>query len=129
MDTEDFVKQSVKYLHFPKDDQMDVYQVSDKKVQKWLINVISAFKDEKLGYPVLIHCRHGKDRTGIIIAAILHILGVHPDIIVQEFGKSVGIGDEEKKSIKLALDYFHKKGNTYWRGLDLKKIAANLRGG
>ena len=33
----------------------------------------------------LVHCFAGKDRTGIAAMHILHILGVHPDDIVEEF--------------------------------------------
>jgi len=35
--------------------------------------------------PALIHCVHGKDRTGLIIATILEILRVPKDIIMQDY--------------------------------------------
>ena len=33
----------------------------------------------------LVHCFAGKDRTGIAVALLLHVLGVHHDDIVEEF--------------------------------------------
>lgn len=38
--------------------------------------------------PVLIHCAHGKDRTGLIIALILECLGVEDDVIAEDYAKS-----------------------------------------
>jgi protein-tyrosine phosphatase len=35
--------------------------------------------------PALIHCVHGKDRTGLVIATILEVLGVSRDIIMQDY--------------------------------------------
>ena len=35
--------------------------------------------------PALIHCVHGKDRTGLVIATILEVLGVSKDIIMQDY--------------------------------------------
>jgi protein tyrosine/serine phosphatase len=34
---------------------------------------------------VLIHCAAGKDRTGILAALTLHLAGVHPDDIVEDY--------------------------------------------
>ena len=35
--------------------------------------------------PVLIHCAAGKDRTGILAALTHHLVGVHPDDIVEDY--------------------------------------------
>lgn len=40
---------------------------------------------EQGGLPALIHCVHGKDRTGLVIATILEVLGVPKDIIMQDY--------------------------------------------
>ena len=38
--------------------------------------------------PVLIHCAHGKDRTGVMIAVILGCLGVEEELIAQDYAQS-----------------------------------------
>ena len=38
--------------------------------------------------PVLIHCAHGKDRTGVIVALILGCLEVEDDVIAADYSKS-----------------------------------------
>lgn len=38
--------------------------------------------------PVLIHCAHGKDRTGVIIAIILGCLGIDDETISQDYAQS-----------------------------------------
>ena len=35
--------------------------------------------------PVVIHCAAGKDRTGLLAALTHHILGVHPDDMVEDY--------------------------------------------
>lgn len=40
------------------------------------------------GLPALIHCTAGKDRTGIIIALLLHVLGVPEDLILADYALS-----------------------------------------
>ncbi|PHR59713.1 MAG: protein tyrosine phosphatase [Robiginitomaculum sp.] len=37
------------------------------------------------GKTVLIHCAAGKDRTGILAALILNLLGVDPDIVMEDY--------------------------------------------
>jgi len=39
-------------------------------------------------YPVLVHCTHGKDRTGIIVALALAAVGVDEDHIIADYAKS-----------------------------------------
>lgn len=43
---------------------------------------------EEKNVPVLIHCAHGKDRTGVIVAIILGCLEVDDKIIVDDYSKS-----------------------------------------
>ena len=38
--------------------------------------------------PTLVHCAHGKDRTGVLIAVMLHICGASLDTIAQDYAKS-----------------------------------------
>ena len=48
-----------------------------------IIKTIINLKNEE--YSVLIHCTEGKDRTGIIIALILMILGADKEVIINDY--------------------------------------------
>ncbi|MGE3074576.1 MAG: tyrosine-protein phosphatase [Dehalococcoidia bacterium] len=39
-------------------------------------------------YPFLIHCTAGKDRTGVLVAMIMDVVGASPDDIAHEYGLS-----------------------------------------
>jgi hypothetical protein len=39
------------------------------------------------GKPVLIHCIHGRDRTGIVVATLLSMAGVNRDSIVNDYAQ------------------------------------------
>jgi protein-tyrosine phosphatase len=55
----------------------------------------------ELDGPVLIHCSHGKDRTGIVVAVLLSALGVEPAAIVDDF---VRTGENLPAMHRAALD-------------------------
>ncbi|HEY2506070.1 MAG TPA: tyrosine-protein phosphatase [Streptosporangiaceae bacterium] len=46
-------------------------------------------------YPALVHCSAGKDRTGIVIALVLAVLGVPDELIAADYALSGGYLDEE----------------------------------
>lgn len=39
-------------------------------------------------YPILIHCAHGKDRTGIVVALLLSCCGVDDETLIDEYARS-----------------------------------------
>ncbi|KAJ2156621.1 hypothetical protein GGF46_005064 [Coemansia sp. RSA 552] len=49
--------------------------------------VLRIFADP-CAYPVLFHCQHGKDRTGIVAMLLLGILGVDDQIIAEDYALS-----------------------------------------
>lgn len=113
----------IAYYHFPLENKVEKYYTEHKEVRNWLNGIIQFFEREDLKYPVLIHCLSGKDRTGIVIAAILLVLNIEPDIIMQEYLLSEGEVNEGLmqtaiRGIMSRKDYFHK--------VDLLKVRANL---
>ncbi|KAJ2437169.1 hypothetical protein IWW46_005451, partial [Coemansia sp. RSA 2440] len=49
--------------------------------------VLRIFADP-CAYPILFHCQHGKDRTGIVAMLLLAILGVDDSIIAEDYALS-----------------------------------------
>jgi protein tyrosine/serine phosphatase len=43
---------------------------------------------DEAAYPLVFHCAAGKDRTGILAAVVLALLGVPDDVIVQDYALS-----------------------------------------
>lgn len=43
---------------------------------------------EQVDHPILFHCAAGKDRTGVVAAMLLALLGVEPDAIVADYMRS-----------------------------------------
>jgi protein-tyrosine phosphatase len=57
--------------------------------------------------PVLIHCAAGKDRTGFVVALLLHALGVAPDDIMADYCLSARrfaeLGSERREEMARAV--------------------------
>jgi protein-tyrosine phosphatase len=109
--------------HFPLENKVEKYHTGQKQVRNWLNRIVQLFERDDLQYPVLVHCLSGKDRTGIVIAALLLVLNVKPEIIIKEYMLSQG--DVSETLIQTAItgiagraDYFHK--------VNLDKVRVNL---
>lgn len=48
--------------------------------------------------PTLIHCAAGRDRTGIVIACLLDLLGVPEEVIAVDYALSEVVDDAEKRN-------------------------------
>lgn len=46
-------------------------------------------------YPLMVHCTHGKDRTGLVVALVLRLLGVSDADIVADYELSDAHGSSE----------------------------------
>lgn len=126
MPKDDATIAGVNYLHFPIANSVEKYDTRDADVREWLKSIVKAFEDESVTFPVLIHCFSGKDRTGVVCAALLHILGVPSNLIVKEFMTTTeGVKEDD---IKLTLNELEKKGAAYYRGIKLDKVRARIVG-
>ena len=63
---------------------VEKYDTSNPEVSAWVGHLVYLIQEQGIA-PVLIHCRYGRDRTGIIVAAILMCLGVPDDLIMAEY--------------------------------------------
>lgn len=117
----------IDYLHFPMSNKVEKYDTSQKEVRIWLNKIIGAFENPNLKYPVLVHCLSGKDRTGIVIAAILLILGIDKKIIIEEY--LLSDGEVNENLISMSIEGM-KDIDDYFNRVDLIKVKENiLKGG
>ncbi len=111
------------YFHFPMSNKIEKYDTTQKEVRTWLNAIMRLFENPTISYPVLIHCLSGKDRTGIVVAAMLLILGVDKNVICQEYMLSDGDVDEEL--ITMSMKGMEPLEN-YFNRVDLVKIKGNI---
>jgi protein-tyrosine phosphatase len=110
-------------LHFPTANTLEKYDTADAKVRRWLNSIVASFEEEQLQYAVLIHCTSGKDRTGIVIAALLSILSVSEQVIVTEY--LLSDGEVKEEWIVGALRGIGKP-EAYFSRIDLDQVKRNL---
>ena len=113
------------YFHLPIANDLEVYDTGNKGVRKWLNEVMGALADPDLRLPVFIHCASGKDRTGVVIAALLTILGIQTDVIVEEYLLSEG--EVQEQWIRSALAAI-RSADAYFDRIDLAKLQARSLG-
>ncbi|KAI9290993.1 hypothetical protein K502DRAFT_344957 [Neoconidiobolus thromboides FSU 785] len=66
------------------------------------IEIANVFKriEKVCDQPFLVHCAHGKDRTGIIIALLLSLLKVNRNIIIEDYLTSLRLLKDVNKEIE-----------------------------
>lgn len=101
------------YWQFAISNDHEKYDTTDRQVRRWLNDVFGCLAYRVSRLPVLFHCTSGKDRTGVVVAALLTVLGVDREWVVQEYLWSEG--EVERAWIEGALDgignptvYFHR---------------------
>ena len=57
--------------------------------------------DPETEWPVYIHCTSGRDRTGVVVAAALLVVGVPRAIVIEEYLLSDGA---DRRQIQRAVD-------------------------
>lgn len=85
---------------------------------------------EPAAYPAVFHCTAGKDRTGILAALILDVLGVPDDVIGEDYGLTESVREKTMAWIEVnEPDYFGYLAAipVEWRIAAPEKILAFLR--
>lgn len=121
----DFEYFDVDYYHFPMSNKVEKYDTMQKEVRIWLNEILKIFEDENFKYPFLIHCLSGKDRTGIVVSALLLIMGIEEEVIEEEYLLSEG--EVHLSLIRQAMDGMSDICG-YFNRVDLTKVRANLFG-
>ena len=79
------------------------------------INAFRSFFDHLLKYPrqaVLVHCTAGKDRTGVLIALVLKLVGVADELVADEYALTeMGLREWREGIVKLLLTSEELKGD------------------
>jgi len=87
--------------HFPIANDVEVYATQTPAVRAWLRGIVSVLA-QGIEWPLYVHCLSGKDRTGVVIATFLELLGVDHNLIVEEYLLSDGEVDERRIRAALA---------------------------
>ncbi len=99
------------------------YDTTDPKVRRWLNEIFRCLAEQVHRLPILFHCTSGKDRTGVVVAALLRALGIEREWIIQEYLWSDG--DVERAWIEQALDGIGDV-ETYFQRVDLGSLRIKL---
>lgn len=92
-------------------------------MREWLRFILSYLAKKDLDLPLLLHCRRGRDRTGVVVAVLLLLLGVPHKVIVQEYALSQP--GAKQSNIEEALATFEEKSS--WKKTFSKVDIAQLR--
>jgi protein tyrosine/serine phosphatase len=87
--------------------------------------VVRAFVEAPSG-PVLVHCHAGKDRTGMLVALLLDLVGVDRGVIAEDYAQSEGFLGIRDRIAALETDQERHEAETFWRTLP-ETIAATLK--
>lgn len=109
----------IDYYHFPMSNKIEKYDTNQKEVRTWLNKIICELENPALQFPILIHCLSGKDRTGIVVAALLLILGIDQEVIIEEYLLSEG--EVKKEYILQSIEGMQPIQN-YFNRVDIEKV-------
>ncbi len=109
--------------HFPISNDYEKYNTTDRVVRRWLNEVLECVANEVTALPVLFHCTSGKDRTGVVVACLLTLLGIEHELIIQEYLWSEG--EVKREWIEGSLNGLGDV-QEYFRKVDVKKLKTNF---
>jgi protein-tyrosine phosphatase len=97
------------------------------KNQKAALAIAFRALADKSNYPLIIHCTAGKDRTGVVSALLLELLGVPRNQIVEDYLLSSGTGRVDQDWIDAALNEVDAEGgiSKYLSGIGINQSMQN----
>jgi len=111
-------------FHFPISNDYEKYITSTPEVRIWLNTIIKILQDG-IDFPLYMHCHSGKDRTGIVIASLLMILGIPREWIIEEYLLSEG--EVSRDRIETSLDEISPV-EAYFKRVNLDHIRRSFVG-
>ncbi|WP_081492190.1 tyrosine-protein phosphatase [Rhizorhabdus wittichii] len=75
-----------------------VYAGMPQALHGWLATGFGALAEPEAA-PAIIHCAVGKDRTGFVIALLLHVLGASRDTIMADYLASAGRYPDDRRDV------------------------------
>lgn len=78
-------REGVRMLHHPRPNSSECYRTAERDTRNWLRVIVRSLAEPPVYLPLYIHCHSGRDRTGVVVAALLKILRVPNDAILQEY--------------------------------------------
>lgn len=109
--------------HHPLPDRDATYDAGNKQTRKWLLRAVGSLANAET--PVLVHCLAGRDRTGVLVAATLRLLGLERHPVVREYAHSDGVTDTRR--VSRFLDTLGDPED-YFRRINIGSIRRNLLG-
>jgi len=126
LDAPIYTQYAAKSVQLAVPNSIDKYKTTIKEVNVWLNQVFAELLSlQHSDFPVMFHCRSGKDRTGVVIAALLIVLGFPYDLVVEEFMLSTGT---KRSDIEEALSPIVKNPKFFFRTTDLVKLKNKIIG-
>ena len=111
------------YHFMPIANTLEVYETGTKGVRRWLNEVMVVLASSELRLPVLVHCASGKDRTGVVIAALLGIIDIPTEVIVEEY--LVSEGEINEQWLRAALQAT-RPAESYFDRVDLATLQSSF---
>jgi hypothetical protein len=101
-------------------------QIMLTRSREAVASVLRLLAQEDYALPALIHCQHGKDRTGLVVMLLYLLCGVEKQLILDDYAKSesllresrenrelLGMAGNERVSIHCAV---HRNEPHPWKG-------------
>ena len=87
----------------PTTDLAEVYRGSLSRNRAHIVQIMRAVAEAPADRPVVVHCQAGKDRTGVLVALLLELVGVPREVIAADYAVSevrLGLqdGDEFRRT-------------------------------